>query len=226
MTHSATLRSADRSWWIPAALVLLALVPSAAGIARLAELSAHPAMTEANARFVTAPWPVRLHILAVLPFALAGAFQFWPAFRRANRRWHRRAGRVLVLTGFLAALSGLWMTLTYPWPNADGVAVYAMRLVVGSAMVVSLTPGLVALVRREFHRHGEWMLRAYALGMGAGTQVLTHLPWFVWVGQPTEGPRAVMMAAGWVINILLAEWVIATGRLGGDTLPRRRVLAS
>ena len=52
------------------------------------------------------------------------------------------------------------------------------------------------------------MTRAYALGMGAGTQVLTHLPWFLLVGKPGELARATLMAAGWMINILVAERVI------------------
>ena len=53
------------------------------------------------------------------------------------------------------------------------------------------------------------MIRGYAIGLGAGTQVLTHLPWFLLVdGRPGELPRAVMMGAGWVINLVLAEWII------------------
>ena len=44
---------------------------------------------------------------------------------------------------------------------------------------------------------------------GAGTQVLTHLHWFiVATGKPGEGARGIMMGAGWVINILVAEWII------------------
>ena len=53
------------------------------------------------------------------------------------------------------------------------------------------------------------MTRALVIGMGAGTQVLTHLPWFILVGSaPAEFPRAVMMGAGWVINMLVAEVII------------------
>jgi hypothetical protein len=52
------------------------------------------------------------------------------------------------------------------------------------------------------------MMRAYAIGLGAGTQVLTHLPWFILFGKPGESSRAVLMAAGWVINLAVAEWVI------------------
>jgi hypothetical protein len=56
------------------------------------------------------------------------------------------------------------------------------------------------------------MTRAYAIGLGAGTQVLTHLPWFVLVeGKPGEIPRAVMMGAGWAINIVVAEWIVRKG---------------
>ncbi|HEX6941819.1 MAG TPA: hypothetical protein VF128_02760 [Gemmatimonadaceae bacterium] len=32
---------------------------------------------------------------------------------------------------------------------------------------------------RKYAEHGDWMIRAYAIGMGAGTQVLAHLPWFI-----------------------------------------------
>ena len=107
------------------------------------------------------------------------------------------------------ALSGLWMTLTYPWPASDGVAVFMERLVFGTAMLVSIALGIDALRRRRYAEHGDWMIRAYAIGLGAGTQVLTHLPWFILVDlKPGLTPRAVMMGLGWVINIAVAEWLI------------------
>jgi hypothetical protein len=97
----------------------------------------------------------------------------------------------------------------YPWPEGDGQAVYLERLVVGSAMVVSIVLALYAIRRRDFASHGAWMTRAYAIGLGAGTQVLTHLPWFVLVGtKPGELPRALLMGAGWAINVVMAEWFI------------------
>jgi hypothetical protein len=97
----------------------------------------------------------------------------------------------------------------YPWPQGDGQLVYVERLVFGSAMVLSIVLGIDAIRRRDFTTHGAWMMRAYAIGLGAGTQVLTHLPWFLLVDlKPGETPRAVMMGAGWVINVVVAEWVI------------------
>ncbi len=113
-------------WRVPIMLVLLSLVPAAAGTARLTELAGGAAITEANARFFAAPLPVVLHILSVVPFSILGAFQFAPAFRRRRRGWHRAAGRVLVGCGLVAALTGLWMALSYPWPAGDGELVYVL----------------------------------------------------------------------------------------------------
>jgi hypothetical protein len=117
-------------------------------------------------------------------------------------------GAILLACGLVSALTGLWMAHFYPWPPLDGTAVYVERLVFGTAMVASLVAGIAAIRRRDFVAHGRWMLRAYAIGMGAGTQVLTHAPWLLLGVELTETSRAVAMGAGWVINVVVAEAVI------------------
>jgi uncharacterized membrane protein len=208
---TVALRSPSRrsDWLIPLLLILLSLVPAIAGTHRLVELASGAAVTAANARFFAAPLPVMLHVLAVIPYSVIGAFQFSPGFRRRNRPWHRAAGKVLAALGLTAALTGLWMAHFYPWPPGDGTGLYVERLVFGSAMLASLGLAIRAILRRDFVTHGAWMTRAYAIGLGAGTQVFTHLPWFIFAtGKPGEGPRAVMMGAGWIINVIIAEWII------------------
>jgi uncharacterized membrane protein len=203
------MKSTKSDWLIPAGLVALSLVPAVMGTVRLAQLAGGADITPENARFFTAPLPVVLHIPAVIVYSILGAFQFSAGFRRRHRGWHRAAGKILVPCGLLAALSGLWMAHFYPWPAGDGQPLYIERLVFGSAMVVSIILALRAIGRRDFVSHGAWMTRAYAIGLGAGTQVLTHIPWFVLVGgKPDELPRAVLMGAGWVINVVFAEWII------------------
>ncbi len=207
MSTSRGQRSSD--WKILAALVALSAVPALAGTARLSELARGAAVTAANARFFAMPLPVVLHIVAVIPFSMLGALQFAPGFRLRHRTWHRAAGRVVVLLcGLIAAMTGIWMTLVYPWPAGDGEALYIERLVFGTGMLLSMLLAITAIRQRNFTVHGEWMLRAYAIGMGAGTQVLTHLPYVLLVGQPDESTRAVLMGAGWVINVVFAEWII------------------
>jgi hypothetical protein len=208
MHATTTSRRAD--WLVPSLLILLSLVPAIAGKARLAELAGPARITPSNARFFTQPVPVVLHILSVIPYSMVGAFQFSASFRRRHRSWHRRVGRLLGLCGLVAALSGLWMAHFYPWPEGDGVGVYVERLVFGTAMATSIVLGIIAAVRRDLVAHGAWMTRAYAIGLGAGTQVFTHLPWFIFLGKPGESARTVLMGAGWVINVVVAEWIIRT----------------
>jgi len=38
--------------------------------------------------------------------------------------------------------------------------------------------------------------------------VLTFLVWFLIGGPDTEFGRAVVMGSGWVLNMIVAEWVI------------------
>jgi uncharacterized membrane protein len=216
---SATTSSRRSEWLIPALLLLLSLVPTVFGTIRLAELARGAEVTEANARFFAQPLPVVLHILAVIPYSILGAFQVAAGFRRRHRAWHRAVGKVLAPLGLIAAISGLWMAHFYPWPEGDGQALYLTRLVFGSAMTVSIVLGVAAIRRRDFVTHGAWMLRAYAIGMGAATQVLTHLPWFVLFGKPGESARAVLMGAGWVINLAVAEWIIRKRSHRSSTVP-------
>lgn len=224
--RTETAGSRRAGWAVPVALVALALVPSVAGLLRLADLAGGAPVSPGAARFRAHPVPVVLHIMAAVPFGLLGALQFGSGARRRPRRWHRAAGRALAPLGLVVAPTGLWMTMTYPWPAGDGLVLYGQRLVFGTAMVASLVAGLEAIRRGNFAAHGAWMTRAYALGMGAGTQVFTHLVWWQLVGRPGEAERALLMGAGWGINLLVAEWAIR-GRSAprpGAPRPREAIL--
>lgn len=195
-------------WLVPAGLLLLSAVPVAAGSARVAELSSGAAVTADNARFFDMPLPVVLHIFSASIFCILGAFQFMPSLRRRHPGWHRGAGRVLIPCGLLAALTGMWMTLFYDLPPTDGDLLGAIRLFFGTAMIVSIVLAVFAIRRRDIAQHRAWMTRGYAIGLGAGTQVFTHVPYGLLVGVPGEFTRAVLMAAGWVINLVVAEWAL------------------
>ena len=47
-----------------------------------------------------------------------------------------------------------------------------------------------------------------AVAQGAGTQALTQLPVVLLAGPPTGTARALALAAGWAINLAVAEWLI------------------
>ncbi|MFI7609728.1 DUF2306 domain-containing protein [Nonomuraea terrae] len=195
-----------RAWAVSGGLVLLGLVPLLGGAVRLSAMAGGPDLAEGGDRFLAAPVPVVVHIVAALVYTLAGAFQFVPSLRR--RGWHRAAGRVLAGCGLAAAASGLWLTLFLARPPGDGDLLAAFRLVAGSAMLGFLLLGVAAIRRRDVRRHRAWMIRAYALGAGAGTQAFTQVAWLPAGGEPGEVARALLIGAGWVINAAVAEWVV------------------
>ena len=207
IADSATTR-ASKSWLALTGLILLSLIPMLAGAVRLGELTGGAAPTVHNERFLDSPIPVLVHIISVTVFSLLGAFQFVPARRRRTNRWHRAAGRILLPTGLLTALSGMWMAAFYPHPLGDGDVLEALRLIFGSAMVASILLGIRGITRRKFIAHGDWMTRAYAIGMGAGTQAILLIPGSIIFGSTHELSRTVLMGAAWVINLAVAESVI------------------
>ncbi|MCB0033681.1 MAG: DUF2306 domain-containing protein [Anaerolineales bacterium] len=213
--HTPVRRSTHRKgkrttadWLVPLLLILLSTVPVIAGSVRLIELSSGANITAENARFFASPIPVVLHIISVTFYSMLGALQFSRGFRHRQPKWHRTLGWFLTPSGFVAALSGLWMTHFYPWPAYDGISLYGLRLVFGIGMVIALVLASLAIRQRNYAQHGAWMMRAYAIGMGAGTQVFTHLPWFLFPSIQSELARSLCMAAGWLINLAIAEWLI------------------
>jgi uncharacterized membrane protein len=202
-------------WLIPAGLIVLSLIPSLAGIFRLFQIGGVAPVTTEIARFVAVPVPIVLHLVSSLIYGLLGAFQFSPRLLGRNPKWHRNAGKALILCGLVSAISGIWLTLIYPitkpegLPKFDGVSLYYVRLLVGVAMAWFILVGYQAIRQRDIPRHRAMMMRSYALGLGAGTQVFTHLPWFLMPSIQGELARTICMAAGWGINLAVAEWLIA-----------------
>jgi uncharacterized membrane protein len=193
-------------WLAPAGLIALSLVPVAAGAFRLTDLAVGTTVTPENARFFDSPIPVVVHIVGSVVFLVLGALQFAPSLRR--RRWHRIAGRIVAPAGLLSAGSAVWMTLFYVMPAVNGPALFVMRLGFGTAMAAAIVLAVVAIRRGDVRTHSAWMTRAYAIGLGAGTQVFTFLPWTLVFGAPDQAVHSVLMGAGWVINLAVAEVVI------------------
>ena len=208
LRRSAADRPAGRAGWaVPAALVALSVIPLTAGVLRFVERVGGPAVMPADPRFSSFPVALTVHLFASATFALVGAFQMAPGLRRRHPAWHRRAGRVAALAGLVVAGSALWVTLLYSPQPGTGDVLYGVRLVVVSALTAFLVLGVTAIRRRDIPAHRAWMIRAYAVGLGAGTQVFTE-----GIGEAVFGTGELtgdlLKTAGWVINLGVAEWVI------------------
>ena len=198
----------ERSWPVPVALVALVAIPLTAGTLRLIQLAGGPAILPADHRFAGFPTPLVVHILGATVFALLGD----PAVRAAvpapapglapscrPRCWS--------CAGMVVAISALWLTLFYEAQPGTGALLYGFRLVFGPALAACLVLGLAAVRRGDIASHRAWMLRGYAIGLGAGTQVFTE-----GFGGALFGTGVVAgdlaKGAAWVINLAVAEWAI------------------
>ncbi|HEY3340222.1 MAG TPA: DUF2306 domain-containing protein [Propionicimonas sp.] len=217
-THRATAR------WVPYALVALSLLPAISGSLRLTGLAGGPSLMPVDARIDTSPLPVIVHIASVIPYSLLGAFQFSSGLRQRHPRRHRTAGRLLVPLALAVSLSGLWMTLAYAPKPGSGLLLFAIRLVVGTAMAASVVLGFAAIRHGDVPRHRAWMTRAYALALGAGTQAFTGAFGPALVGTSVLA-NDLTMGAAWAINLAVAEVVIRSGRPGRSRVPNADVTA-
>lgn len=206
-TVSQPLTKAD--FRIPVLLIALSAIPVLGGVLRLQSLSGGALVPIEDARFVASPIPIGIHVVSATLFSLLGAFQFSAGIRRRWPSWHRRAGRLLALCGLLVGVTGIWMTLVYPIPRGlQGPVLYGVRVAVGAVTVVSIVLAWRRILQRDVAAHEAWMLRAYALAQGAGTQALILLPWMLLSGESLGPTRDLLMTVAWALNGAVAEWVI------------------
>ena len=75
-------------------------------------------------------------------------------------------------------------------------------------MVACIVLGVSSILRRDVARHEAFMIRAYALGQGAGTQALLLGPWMLIAGDSGGLTRDLLMTLAWAINLAVAEWIV------------------
>lgn len=116
-------------------------------------------------------------------------------------------GRVIVVAGCMSAITGLWMTHFYVFPEAlQGAALYWVRVVLGTAMIGLIIWAVIAIRSRNVFQHSASIVRAYAIGQGASTQAVLGIAWLIAVGSEAMGPlRDGLMIFAWVINLVAAE---------------------
>jgi len=197
-------------WVILVLLFSFSFIPVFAGLLRILEISGGPAIIPENPRVTANPFPTVIHILSAFIFCIFGAFQFLSSIHRYTPKWHRVNGGIVASAGIILAISGLWMTHFYPLPiELQGNLLYFVRIVLGTAMIVYISIGLTTVRNKRLVLHYSSMIRAYAIGQGASTQSLLGLAWIVLLRQEPIGlTRDLMMTAAWIINIIIAEWVI------------------
>ena len=194
-------------WVVLGVIFVYSFIPVVGGLIRVLELAGGPQIAPENPRASLAPTPIILHILSSSLFCVLGAFQFLPSLRRQRLAAHRAIGRVIAASGCVAALTGLWMTHFYAFPEMlQGPPLYWVRMFLGTAMIALIIWGVIAIGFRNVFQHSASLVRANAIAQGASTQTVLGIAWIIVVGSEAMGPlRDGLMIFAWMVNLLAAE---------------------
>ena len=132
--------------------------------------SANPALAQfAALDDVFARYPVLtlIHILPALVFVALAPFQFSSRFRQRHLEWHRRNGRIVLISGMLVGVSALVMS--FRMPAIGGLNQAASTTLFALFFLYALGKAFRHIRRREIALHREWMIRAFAVGVAVAT---------------------------------------------------------
>ena len=107
-----------------------------------------------------------IHILPGALFLTLAIAQFMPSARQKHLQFHRWSGRFLVILGLVIGISALVMSFKM---NIGGPNETAATVLYSIVFLICLTKAYLLARRREIARHREWMIRAYAVGLGVAT---------------------------------------------------------
>ena len=193
------------------ALFLLAVIPVLTGIVVLQSMQngSPNALSDAAAiaRRASYPWAIIGHILGGSAMLILGFSQFSSRLRRAMPGLHRWGGRALVGAGAYFALSALIMNAS-ALAQADSVLYNSAQNVMAVVFLAVLFLGIRAIRQRRIADHRAWMMRSYAITLGAATQTVLLLPVFLILGEVRGVLVDLVVIGAWGVNLSVAEWII------------------
>lgn len=155
---------------------------------------------------------VWIHIIFSGLYGIFGALQMAIVIGEKQRRLHRKFGIVITLFGLISATTGIYMTVIMLFNGENSITLQVFRLMFGSLMFTFLCAGIFEIKRGRYLNHSKWMIRAYAIGFGAVTQIFVLLFGTVLIGNLSQTQNAFLMGFGWIINIVISEILIIKGK--------------
>lgn len=165
------------------------------------------ALPEDSLRLSATPVWHFMHVLGGATFGILGPIQFSRVLMRKYGLLHRIMGRVFVAAGAMLSLSSL--SLLWHFPDTHSVAISSGRLLFGIALGVALAFAMQAIRKRDFTHHRNWMIRAYAIGIGATAVTMVFFPIYAITGEPPMGLIAdIIMLGSWTACVVFAEVLV------------------
>ena len=191
---------------VPAALYLGTLLTIVLALVQMVQIPLG-ALPEDARRLTAVPVWHFMHVLGGATFGILGPLQFGRVLLGKYGFWHRLMGRAFVAAGAMISLSAL--SLLWHFPGSYSVAISGGRLLFGIALGIALAIAMRAIWQRDITRHRNWMIRAYAIGMGATAVTMVAFPIYMITGEaPTGLAFDLAFLGSWLACIAFAEIVV------------------
>jgi hypothetical protein len=144
------------------------------------------------------------HIFASSLTLLLGPWQFIPTVRVRWPHVHRNMGRVYLALGVLpGGLAGLYMAL-YAF---GGIVSHTGFALLALIWLFTGYRAYAAARARDFVAHRAWMIRNFALALGALTLRIQLGACFA-AKIPFETFYPILAWTAWIPNVIIAEWIV------------------
>ncbi len=194
-------------WFFIASLILLLIV-----FAVIRSLESYSGIAQQNLfelRYLEHPIVTALHMLSGILFISLAPLQFVKRLRIKRLNLHRQLGRVLVCCALVSGAYGLISTIVLP--AFGGLPSEAAAWFFGPLFLFAILRAFWCARNKKITQHRQWMIRAFALGLGVGTQRIFLIILMISTGYSFEESFGPALWLGFGLNLLIAEsWINAT----------------
>jgi uncharacterized membrane protein len=161
-------------------------------------------------------WPRKTvvfpHILMAISSIFIGPFQFLPQIRNGYPKVHRILGRIYVVSAFLGSASGMVMAVISSRGFVNDTGLFGL----GFAGLLTTSMAYIAIRKRNFIQHKQWMVRSYVVIFGFVTiRSITTIMLYYGFNNPDDR-FGVATWACWAVPLLFAEVAIQGKQVFAD----------
>ena len=161
---------------------------------------------EFNDRYYQHPLVTLIHMGTGILFILFAPLQFSTKFRAKHLKWHRWIGRVLMTAGLVAGVTGILAGVWLPAFGGFGTLLGAWFF--GIAILVCFLRSFWCARQRMIQQHREWIIRAFAIGLGVGSQRILIFIFMPFGFAPFDEIFGPTLWLGTALNLVIAEtWI-------------------
>jgi len=151
-------------------------------------------------------WYLLPHFAGGLVALVIGPFQFWPRIRNGYPKIHRIMGRIYLCSILLAASGGF--TLAILSLSSHGMAFGSGLLFGATAWFLTSGMAYVAIRRRNFVQHKQWMIRSYVVTFAFVSYRFANNVLLSLGMTALTDRRAILGWACWAVPLLVTELVL------------------